>query len=76
MNYSKTKIITIIAYALSVIALGIVSGIIHEFIDIIFNARSDSTDVMIIKIAIESITVVVLIFVAIVLGKVKLGKRK
>ena len=76
VNYSKTKIITIIAYALSVIALGIVSGIIHEFIDIIFNARSDSTDVMIIKIAIESITVVVLIFVAIVLGKVKLGKRK
>ena len=76
MNYSKTKIITIIAYALSVIALGIISDIIHEFIDIIFNTRSDSIDIMIIKIVIEIITVAVLIFVAIVLGKVKLGKRK
>ena len=76
VNYSKTKIITIIAYALSVIALGIISDIIHEFIDIIFNTRSDSIDIMIIKIVIEIITVAVLIFVAIVLGKVKLGKRK
>ena len=76
VNYSKTQIITIIAYALSVIALGIISDIIHEFIDIIFNTRSDSIDIRIIKIVIEIITVAVLIFVAIVLGKVKLWKRK
>ena len=74
VNYSKTQIITIIAYALSVIALGIASGIIQEIIDILFNDLLNFMNI--IKIVIESVIAAVLIIVAVFLGKVKFGKRK